>query len=188
MQAHALDHLQFIRETMERAASFTAVSGRGQVAVGMIGIAATVAAALQATAVAAAWCWVAAAVVAGPVGLVAMWKKANRAGLSLASGPARKFALGFLPPLVSGALLSLALARAGLVDWLPAVWLLSFAAGVMGGGAASVPLVPVMGGCFMVLGACALMAPAAWGTWLLGLGFGILHVVFGVVIAARYGG
>lgn len=188
IQAHALDHLQFIRDTMERASAFTAISGRGQVAVGVIGLAAAAVAATQSTAHDAAVVWMGAATLAGPLAFASMWWKARAAGLPLASGPARKFALGFLPPLLGGGLLTMALWQAGLFEWLPPMWLLLYGAAVMGGGAASVSVVPVMGGCIMALGAAALVVPPLGDAWLLAAGFGLLHVVFGVVITARYGG
>jgi hypothetical protein len=59
---------------------------------------------------------------------------------------------------------------------------------VITGGAASVRIVPVMGLGFMAIGLVAALAPAAWGTACLALGFGVLHIVFGLVIARRHGG
>jgi hypothetical protein len=188
IQAHALDHLRFIRETMERAGAFTAVSGSGQVVVGLVGLAASVAAARQSSPLASLAVWLAAAAVGVAVASATMLRKARQAGVPLLSGPGRKFAFGFLPALLSGALLTAAFARAGLFDWLPGVWLLLFGAGVVAGGQASVRVVPVMGACFMALGACALALPPAWGPWLMAAGFGLVHIVFGSIIAARYGG
>jgi hypothetical protein len=40
----------------------------------------------------------------------------------------------------------------------------------------------------MALGAVALFAPAGWGDGLMALGFGGLHIGFGLVIARRHGG
>ena len=188
IQAHALDQLTFIRETMERAGPFTAVPGWGQVAVGAVGLAAALLAASRPTPASAVVVWLSAAGVAAPLATAAMARKAGRAGVPLLSGPGRKFALGFLPSLIAGAWLTVAICRAGLFAWLPGVWLLLFGSGVVAGGAASVKIVPVMGACFMALGAVAAVAPASWGTWLMAAGFGLLHIVFGIIIAVRYGG
>lgn len=188
IQAHALDHLRFIRETMERAGAFTAVSGSGQVIVGLVGLAAAFVAARQTSPEAALGVWLVAATAGAGIAATTMWRKAARAGVPLLSGPGRKFALGFLPALVSGALLTAALAGAGLFGWLPAIWLLLFGTGVVAGGSASVRVVPVMGACLMALGACALASPSSWGPWFMAAGFGLVHIVFGVIIAARYGG
>jgi hypothetical protein len=40
----------------------------------------------------------------------------------------------------------------------------------------------------MALGAFAFALPAAYGNYLMGASFGLLHLIFGAVIARRYGG
>ena len=182
------EDLRFIRDTMERSAAFTAVSGWGQVVTGCTAIAAACVAMRQPSAFPWLRVWLAEGMLAIAIGLLSCTWKANRRGLPLFSGPARKVALGLAPPLVAGAFLTFFLFRAGVDTALPALWLLLYGAGIMTGGAFSVPIVPVMGLCFMLVGGLAVLGPAAWGNWFLAAGFGGLHIVFGLLIARRHGG
>lgn len=184
----AADDLRFIRATMERSAAFTAVSGWGQVILGLTALAAAWFAARQPSAFAWLRVWLGEAVLAVTIALLSIVWKANRRGLPVFSGPGRKVALGLLPPLIAAAFLTFSLFRTGQQSALPATWLLLYGAGIITGGAFSVPAVPVMGIFFMVLGGLAVLGPAAWGTWFLAAGFGGLHLVFGFLIARRHGG
>jgi len=186
MHHHAIDNLQYIRETMERAGSFTAVPGVGGVLMGCTALAAAVLADRQPAI--AIPIWLVEAGIAMLIGSLAAWRKARRAGLPLLSGPGRKFLAGFVPPLFVGAVLTLAFSRAGFMPAIPGMWLLLYGTAVLTGGAASVPAVPLMGISFMAVGTAAVFAPAAWGNWLLAAGFGGLHIVFGIVIKVKYGG
>jgi hypothetical protein len=132
--------------------------------------------------------WLAASVLALTIGGWAMVLKARRAGTTVLSYSGRRFVLSYVPPLVVGVLLTLVLVRASLYTALPGTWLLLYGTGVVTGGAFSVRVVPIMGFCFMALGTLALLAPPAWGEWLLAAGFGGLHILFGLLIARRYGG
>jgi len=193
MHAHALDNLRFIRETMERAGSFTAVPGWGGVLMGVTAIAAAAFASHSDSRGTWLTIWLIEGVLAIGLGILAMWRKARAAGLLLWSAPARKFVFSFVPPLIAGALITVALWRAGAVASIPGVWLMLYGTGIITGGAFSVPAVPVMGACFLAEGAVALfwlpmMTSMVWADLFLGVGFGGLHILFGAIIARRYGG
>lgn len=188
LDARAADNLRYIRETIERASEFTAVPGWGGLAAGYTALLAAAIAARQTTPRAWLATWLIEALVAVAVAGAAAARKAHRARTPLFAGPGRKFALSFAPPLFAGALLTVVLFRAGDVAALPGMWLLLYGAAIVAGGAFSVRVVPVMGFCLMVLGAGALFSPAAWGDLYMAAGFGVLQIVFGWLIARRYGG
>jgi hypothetical protein len=67
-------------------------------------------------------------------------------------------------------------------------WMLLYGAAVVTGGAFSVRVVPVMGWLFIAAGAVQFMLPASYGNILMGASFGVFHIVFGAIIAKKYGG
>ncbi len=189
IHAHAAENLRFIRNAMERASAFTAVPGWGGVLMGVTAVATAIISGPPDGTVRWVMIWLADAAVAAAIGLTAMSIKARRSGTPLSSAaPAHRFALAFVPPLVAGVVLTPVFATMGLAARLPACWLLLYGTAVATGGAFSVRIVPIMGLCFMVLGAVAFAAPASWGHWLMAAGFGGLQIGFGWVIARRYGG
>lgn len=184
----ALDDLRYIRQTMESATAFTAVSGWGQILTGVIAFATAIA--TRALKPGPVWLggWLAAAALAVVTGVASSIWKGRRAREPFIFAPMRKFVLGFAPPITVGVVLTFYFARLGLFDLLPACWLLLYGAGIMTGGMFSVRSVPVMGICFMAIGCVAVLAPIGWSAWLLAGGFGVLPIVFGALIAWRYGG
>jgi len=188
LHARAMDNLAFIRNTMENAGAFTAVSGWGMVVVGVLALVAAVVASVQPTTDRWLDVWLTIAVVAVVIQLWAMLAKARESGASLLSGPGRKFVLAVSPPIFVGAVLTVILYRAGMSNILPGVWLLLYGTAVIAGGAFSVEIVPVMGFCFMLAGVLSLCTPMVWNDWILAASFGGLHIAFGLPIGRRYGG
>ena len=188
LHARAMDNLKYIRETMERATAFTNISGWGQVAIGVTAFATSAITARQQAYKNWLAIWCAEALVALLIAGWSMDRKARASKMPLFSGPGRKVVFSLSPPILAGALLTVVLYRARLVNAIPGLWLLLYGTGVITGGMFSVSIVPIMGICFMALGAIALMAPPGFENWFMAAGFGGLHLVFGVVIARRYGG
>ncbi|MDX2043670.1 MAG: hypothetical protein SF097_20810 [Acidobacteriota bacterium] len=183
-----MDNLRFIRETMERASSFTAVPGWGGVIVGVTALVAALIASRVPGEHEWMYVWGCELPLALLIGGLAMKRKATAAQTKVMSPPGRQFTLSLAPPLIAGAMLSIALARVGAYDVLPGMWLLLYGTGVITGGAFSVKVVPVMGVCFMAVGLIALIAPPQWNNYFLAAGFGGLHIIFGTIIARRHGG
>ena len=184
----ALENLKYIRDTMERAGSFTAVPGWGGILMGVSALlTALVSGQLPSSHL---WfaSWLGEALLASAIGAWAMVQKAKAVKTPLLYGPGRKFALSLLPAVIAGAVLTAVLFEQGLFGLMPGVWLLLYGVAVMTGGAYSVRVVPVMGASIMALGAFALFSPFAWANWFMAAGFGGLQIIFGIVIARKYGG
>lgn len=187
LQDRAELHLRVIRAAMERAGTYSAVSGAGGVLMGLVALVATWRASGL---VGAEWVrvWLIAAAVAVPVGALSLVWKAGRAGVDLRVGSARRFVFTLAPPILAGAAVTAALLRVDAWSALPAAWLSLYGAATVAGGTLSVPPIPLMGTGFMLLGAVAAFAGPATGNLLLGAGFGFLHVVCGAWVWRRYGG
>lgn len=187
LERHAADQLHFIRSTMERASVFTALPGWGGVAIGITAIAAGMIArgrpASEQFAV-----WIFEGIVALQLGTTALLWKAKRIRQSLLSRPAKRALFSFAVPLFAGAVLTSALYRLNDFPILAGVWLLLYGVAIVSAGAHSVRIVPVMGLCFVAFGAGALLIPSIGANLWMASGFGGLHLLFGLVIARRYGG
>jgi hypothetical protein len=185
---HAEENLRFIRRTMERSSTFTAVPGLGGAGMGVVGLAAAILAGIQPSARRWLMVWLGAAGFALAIGFCAMWRKAARSGAPLTGAVGRRFAMSLAPPLMAGAALTWGIWMTGDRVLIPAVWLLLYGAGVLAGGVFSVLAVRLLGVAFMALGIAALATPSAWGDVWLGAGFGGLQLGFGLYIAKRHGG
>lgn len=185
---HAIDNLAFIRDAMERSTSFTAVPGYGGMLMGATAIVAAYIANGQAYLRDWLVIWVTESFLAASIGLLAMWQKSKIGGQSLLSTPARKFAMSFAPPMVVGIALTFGLWRFDHYGVMAAMWMLCYGAAVIGGGAYSVRAVPVMGWCFVALGCVTLALPRGYGDEMMAASFGLLHVIFGAIIARKHGG
>jgi hypothetical protein len=188
LNERAMESLEFIRTTMARSAPFTAVSGAGGIAMGLLAIVAAIAGRSARTDEQWLAVWIGSAAIAVPIGFVLMRSKARRYELALWSAAGRRFAQGFAPAIVAGAVLTFALVRGGAVELVPAAWLLMYGAGVLAGSSSSVPVLAWLGALFMVLGAVSLFTPSAWRDLWLAAGFGVLQIAFGAYIARNHGG
>ena len=185
IESHAAATLRYIRASMDGAAS-VAVPGSAGIAMGCVGLLAT---ALSCTpGLREHWLaiWLLAAAVAAGVGLPLITQPASLRGLTLSGTPVRKFALCLLPTLFAGMILTAVHGSYGNLHAIPGTWLLLYGCAVIAAStttnSANLPIVASMGALFIVLGGAAFLLPASAHTLLLGVGFGGLHLVSGILI------
>ncbi len=198
LHTRAMDNLAYIRDTMAKSAEFTAVSGWGIIAMGVVALLGAYVASLRLDRDWWLWTWVVVAFVACGTGVFAMVLKARRTATPLFSGAGRRFLLSFSPPILAGCVIGEEFYELGLQALFPGMWLLLYGVGVITGGTYSVRAIPLMGLCFMVLGAITFLlpdtpTPVLFGNLqlpdvLMALGFGGFHIIFGFVIVEKYGG
>jgi hypothetical protein len=186
--SHAAENLRFIRHAMERSSTFTAIPGIGGVVMGVIALAAAAMAARQPTGDRWLLTWLGAAALAAMVGLIMMARKARIARVPLTGSNARRFALGMAAPFVAGAAITYELWAVRNFTVMAPAWLLLYGAGLLTGGQFSVPVVRLIGVCFMVVGLAAILTPHEWRNAWLAIGFGGLQLAFGTYIARNHGG
>jgi hypothetical protein len=185
IDSHALGTLNYIRASIEAAGAF-AVPGTAGVAMGAVGVAAAVLASIPG--LAAHWLaiWLVAAAMAAALGGVLVARQSSRGGLILYRGPARKFVLCLCPALLAGAVLTGVLWQAGESRLIPGAWLLLYGCAVLSASmmtsAAIMRVIGTMGGLFVACGVIAFELPPHWHNFMLGLGFGAQHLVFGILI------
>ena len=185
---HALDQIRYIRQAMERTSEFTAVPGWGGVAMGVSALIVATMATMQPDIRTWFHWWSYECLFGMLIGGFSVWRKVRAGDESIYTAAGRKFLLSFAPPIVAGALISYVLYSAQVPGLMPGVWLLLYGTAVVAAGTFSVKIVPLMGFCFMAMGAVALFVPFFWANVLLASGFGGLHIIFGAWIARRFGG
>ena len=185
IEARALGTLAYIRSSIELSGSMV-VPGTAGVVMGGIGILAAIAASTPRWSPHWLSIWVLAGGIAFLVGGAMMAREAAQSGHARYLGPVRKFLLCLCPALFAGAVLTFVLWRAGMERLLPGTWLLLYGCAVLSASTVTIPstmrLIGIMGTLFVILGSLGFALPPADHTALLGLGFGALHIVFGILI------
>jgi uncharacterized membrane protein len=185
IESRALGTLAYIRSSIESSGSM-AVPGMAGFVMGMIGIVACILASLPRGANHWLSIWLLAAAIAFAVGGAMMAREAAQSGHARYLGPVRKFLLCLCPALLAGAVLTWVLCRGDAARFVPGVWLLLYGCAVLSASTVTIArtmrLICIMGAMFMVLGALAFVSPPSFHTLILGMGFGGLHTIFGILI------
>src|ERR1700730_16925241 len=187
IDSHALGTLNYIRASIEAAGAF-AVPGIAGIAMGVVGVVATIVASIPGLTAPWVEVWLIAAMAASAIGvlLIARHSRQPARCFMLYRGPARKFVLSLCPALLAGAVLTAVFWQEGLTLLIPGMWLVLYGCAVLSASmmtsAAMMRLIMLMGALFVVYGLIAFQLPIRWHNYTLGLGFGALHLLFGILI------
>src|SRR6266403_2692143 len=185
IESRALGTLAYIRASIESSSSMD-VPGMAGIVMGVIGVLAAIVVSLPRWAAHWLGIWLAAAVIALVLGGALVARQIAQRGHSRYLGPVRKFLLCLCHALFAGAVLTLVFETAGMRNVIPGMWLLLYGCAVLSASTVTVAgiarLICMMGGLFVALGLMTFALPVAAHTAMLGLGFGILHIVFGFLI------
>lgn len=181
IESHAAATLQYIRSSMEAAASI-AVPGSAGIAIGTVALLATLLSSTQALHTHWLGIWLAAAVMAVGVGTALLARPPSPGGLTLSGTRARKFALCLVPSLFAGAAMTAVHWTYGNLHAIPGTWLLLYGCALIGVSVTMTATIAVMGGLFVVLGVLTLCLSETLQIPMLGIGFGGLHLLFGLLI------
>jgi hypothetical protein len=185
IESRALGTLAYIRRSIDSSGSM-AVPGMAGIVMGAIGVVATIVASVPRGVAHWLEIWLVAAAVALVVGGATMARQAAENGHARYLGPVRKFLLCLCPALFAGAVLTCLLWRSNTTQLIPGMWLLLYGCAVLAASTVTIArtmrLISIMGMLFMLLGLLAFVSPPRVHTVILGLGFGVLHSIFGVLI------
>jgi hypothetical protein len=185
IESRALGTLAYIRASIESSSSMD-VPGMAGIVMGIIGVLAAVAVSMPRLAPHWLAIWLIAAALALVLGGALVARQLVRRGHSRYLGPARRFLLCLCPALLAGAVLTMVLESAGTTGLIPGMWLLLYGCAVLSASTVTTAeiarLISIMGGLFAALGLIAFALPAISHTAMLGLGFGLLHIIFGILI------
>jgi hypothetical protein len=184
LDTHALGTLQYIRASID-AAGLLAVPGSAGIAMGAVGVLTALLVSLKSLAAHWLQIWLIAGLVAIAFGTALMVHQVVTRGTALYRGPLRKFLMCLCPPLLVGGVLTWQLWLHGQIALIPGVWLLMYGCAVMAASTLTRRALAVMGALLAVLGVIALQLPSSYQNAVLGVGFGGLHLLFGILIGGR---
>jgi len=180
MDSHAFATLRYIRASMEAAVS-VAVPGSAGLAMGTVGLFATVLSSVPGLREHWLSIWLLAAVVAAGAGSALVAAPSLRE-LTWSATPIRNFVFCLFPSLFAGAVMTAVLWSSDNLRAIPGTWLLLYGCALIAASVATTSKLAVMGGLFVVLSLFAFLLPASFQMVILGMGFGGLHLCFGFLM------
>jgi hypothetical protein len=184
LDSHAAATLRYIRASMDGAV-LLAVPGSAGLVLGTIALLA--AALCLAPELHKYWVavWLSAALLGAVLGSILIVRESSLRDLRLQGTPLLKFALCLSPSLGAGLVMTAVHWFGGNQHAIAGTWLLLYGCALLTASAATTKIIAVLGALFVLFGLTALLLPDALQLFMLGAGFGALHIVFGFLIGRR---
>jgi hypothetical protein len=181
LDSHAAATLRYIRSSMEGAV-LLAVPGSAGIVLGTIGLLAM--ALCLAPGLSKYWLgiWLGAALIGAVAGSILIVRESSLRDLRLAGTPLLKFALYLSPTLGAGLVMTAVHWYGGNLHAIPGTWLLLYGCALVTASAATIRIIATLGALYILFGLAALLLADDLQIWILGAGFGGLHIVFGFLI------
>ena len=181
LDSHAAATLRYIRSSMEGAV-LLAVPGSAGIVLGAIGLLAM--ALCLAPGLSKYWLgiWLGAALIGAVAGSILIVRESSLRDLRLAGTPLLKFALYLSPSLGAGLVMTAVHWYGGNLHAIPGTWLLLYGCALVTASAATTRVIATLGALYILFGLAALLLADDLQIWILGAGFGGLHIVFGFLI------
>jgi hypothetical protein len=181
LDSHAAATLRYIRSSMEGAV-LLALPGSAGIVLGSIALAA--AGLCLAPDLHKYWLgiWLSAALLGAVLGSVLIVRESSLRELRLLDTPLRKFALSLSPSLGAGLVMTAVHWYAGNPHAIPGTWLLLYGCALLTASTVTTRIIALLGGLFVLFGLATLLLADRWHIYMLGAGFGGLHILFGVLI------
>ena len=197
--SEARENLRLIRQTMERSTKYSTLSGWSGISVGTVALIATwlsvrilnsvhyrlIAGQSALANMTSLWC----AALVFAIGFDFAWNKrrAKLVGKTLGSRLGVHIVLAALPGFIVGGVLTYFLYQHGLILCTWAVWMLCYGLAISAVGLYSVRPVSLLGASFLIAGAISIAMPVHYQALMMAVSFGGFHIVYGLLMARKYG-
>jgi len=126
--------------------------------------------------------WLGAALLGAVLGSILIVRESSLRDLRLVGTPLLKFALCLSPSLGAGLVMTAVHWFGGNPHAIPGTWLLLYGSALLTASAATTRMLAALGALFALFGLVALLLPDRSQIFMLGAGFGGLHLLFGFLI------
>lgn len=179
-EPHSAAVLRALREALRSPATIAVPSSAG-ITVGAIGLGAAALASTEAFRPYWLEVWLIAAPAAAAAGALVLSEQTSGNRACRRGAAVLKFFARLLPSLFAGAVLTVVFWRAGIVHPIPGMWLLLYGCALIHASTIASRGLAILGGLFTALALVAFGLPESQQLAILGVGFGELHILHGIV-------